>query len=380
MTRGRLRQNRAALPLELDPDESSPDRLDIEIDEREGLLRIRDPRAFETGRAAFCRRMLDAAADRPGFEMAEIDLARASCLLKFDRRSATARAMADALSTAVGQAAATASAADRPRWWRRGAGFSALTAYRTPDGISLWETIDEQPGRIRLRHEAIGGDRARLARLADTLATLEGIEGCRVSAWSRTLILDLRPEEPIAGRLLDAVERALRDWKATGKDPEGTAIRPRTNGDGDSIEVATGLRRLMYLALAGGSFAMTLVGLVVPGIPTVPFLLTTSYYLARSSRRLDDRLRRTPLFGPVLVEWERRHGLSRSSKLKLVGLTLTIVVVTVAFTAIAPVSLLVIVLISSMSIYGIARLPGLPEESHEARAIDRRMIPALPAP
>ena len=77
----------------------------------------------------------------------------------------------------------------------------------------------------------------------------------------------------------------------------------------------------MYLALAGGSFAMTLVGLVVPGIPTVPFLLTTSYYLARSSRRLDERLRRTPLFGPILVEWERRHGLSRSSKLKLMGLT-----------------------------------------------------------
>ncbi len=106
----------------------------------------------------------------------------------------------------------------------------------------------------------------------------------------------------------------------------------------------------MYLALAGGSFAMTLVGLVVPGIPTVPFLLTTSYYLARSSRRLDERLRRTPLFGPILVEWERRHGLSRTSKLKLVGLTLTIVVVTVALTPISPVALVVIVLISSLSI------------------------------
>ncbi len=136
----------------------------------------------------------------------------------------------------------------------------------------------------------------------------------------------------------------------------------------------------MYLALAGGSFAMTLVGLVVPGIPTVPFLLTTSYYLARSSRRLDERLRRTPLFGPILVEWERRQGLSRASKLKLAGLTLTIVVVTVALTPISPVALLVIVLVSLLSIYGIARLPGLPEDARETGPIDGRMVPALPAP
>jgi uncharacterized membrane protein YbaN (DUF454 family) len=374
MTKGRLRTIRAAGPLESDPAESSPYCLDIEIDEREGLLRIYDPRAFENGRAAFCRRMLDAAAARPGFEMAEIDLARASCLLKFDRRSATAWAMAEALSTAVHQAAARVTAADRPRWWRPGSRFSALTAYRTPDGISMWETIDEQPGRIRLRHEAISGDRARLAQLADALAGLEGIEDCRLSTWSHTLTLDLRPEEPIAGRLLDAVEGALRDWKAAG------AIRSHPGGDGEAIEVATGTRRLMYLALAGGSFAMTLVGLVVPGIPTVPFLLTTSYYLSRSSRRLDERLRRTRLFGPIVVEWEQRHGLSRSSKLKLVGLTLTIVVVTVALTPISPVALLVIVLISSLSIYGIAGLRGLPEEAREASPIDGRMVPALPAP
>ena len=35
---------------------------------------------------------------------------------------------------------------------------------------------------------------------------------------------------------------------------------------------------------------MTLVGLVVPGIPTVPFLLATSFYLARSSPSMNERL------------------------------------------------------------------------------------------
>jgi len=32
------------------------------------------------------------------------------------------------------------------------------------------------------------------------------------------------------------------------------------------------------------------------------------------------------LFGPILVEWEQYHGLSRSSKAKLIGLTTAIIV------------------------------------------------------
>ncbi len=111
MTKGRLRKIQAAGPLESDPAETSLYCLDIEIDEREGLLRIYDPRAFEAGRVAFCRRMLDAAAARPGFEMAEIDLARASCLLRFDRRRRRPGRWPMSLSTAVEHAAETVTAA-----------------------------------------------------------------------------------------------------------------------------------------------------------------------------------------------------------------------------------------------------------------------------
>ena len=76
--------------------------------------------------------------------------------------------------------------------------------------------------------------------------------------------------------------------------------------------------------MAGGAFTLTLVGLVVPGVPSVPFLLATSYYLARSSPRLNERLRRTAFFGPILQEWEGHDALSLTSKGKLIGLTATI--------------------------------------------------------
>ena len=159
------------------------------------------------------------------------------------------------------------------------------------------------------------------------------------------------------------------------------AIAPGPHGPGGTeIAVATGVRRLRYLALAGGSFAMTLLGLVVPGIPTVPFLLATSYYLARSSPRLNDRLRRTAFFGPILVEWEQHQGLSRTSKAKLIGLTAAIVVVTVALSAASPVVLVVILVIALFSAIGIARIPGLPEDASMAPGSARGTRLALPSP
>jgi uncharacterized membrane protein YbaN (DUF454 family) len=376
MTRGLFQKMRGTKPIERNACETSPYSFDIELDDDEGSLRIYDPRAFHAGRRAFCRRMLEAAAERPAFEKAEIDLAGASCRLEFDRHTATAGTMADALSAAVQDAAASRRSAGWPRWWRQASAWSNLTAYRTADGISLWETLDAQPGRIRLRHAALAGDRARLARLTETLAALEGIERCRISGWSRTLTLDFRPESPIAGRLLDAVEQALQDGKSDDDETPSLAARDRRA----TFEVATGPRRLGYLAMAGGSFAMTLVGLVIPGIPTVPFLLATSYFLARSSPRLDERLRQTTFFGPILQEWERGHGLSWPSKAKLMGLTAAIVVATVALAPASPVILVVILLVAPLSMYGIARLPAPSPQAAAAIGVDRSARLALPSP
>src|SRR5579875_3008231 len=193
MVKGLLRKSRAAGPIDRDEGESPAYALDIQIDEREGVLRIYDPRAFHAGRRGFCRRLVEAAAADPGFREGEIDLAAASCRLAFDRRTATARTMAEAVTAAIRRAAEGPSGDDRPHWWRRPSRWSTLTTYRTPDGGSSWETLEAQPGRIRLRHEALSSDRDRLARVTEALAALDGIEACRVSPWSRTLTLEYRP-------------------------------------------------------------------------------------------------------------------------------------------------------------------------------------------
>src|SRR5262249_49239878 len=161
--------------------------------------------------------------------------------------------------------------------------------------------LEVEPGRIRLRNRSLPGGRARLARLAGVVTGLEGVERCRISPWFRTITVEFRPESPVADRLVDRVQRALEDWAAAESIRPGLVPAPPSADGAGPVAVATGLRRLRSLGLAGGSFALTLVALVVPGIPTVPCLLATSYYLARSSPRLDERLRRTIFFGPILT-------------------------------------------------------------------------------
>ena len=104
---------------------------------------------------------------------------------------------------------------------------------------------------------------------------------------------------------------------------------------------------------------MTVVGVIVPGIPTVPFLLGASYFLARSSRTLHTALVTTPVVGRVVREWDAHRGISLRSKLTLAGLTVGVVLVTVSLTAAGPMIVGIVAVVVSMSLGGIARIPRI---------------------
>ena len=356
--------------------------LDIEFDESAGLVRIYDPRLFQAGRRGFCERLLKAASRQPGIRKAEVDLAAASCQIEFCPGWQTPRLMADSSDRAIREASSGPALWDRICWWRHRGAWSAFTAFRLPQGVSLWETFAVEPAQVRLRRSGLTGDRARLALVADTVADLEGVEACRVSPWSHRITIDVSLESPVADRFLETVEQALACLNAAELlGPERAAAVPFVPVKGQvaaATATVTGVMRLMCMALAGGAFSMTLVSLVVPGIPTVPFLLATSFYLARSSPRMNERLRRTAFFGSILREWEGQGALSAASKGKLILLTGTIVVVTVILAPLTPLALGLILVISSLSVYGVTRIPALTSDSQaSARAGIGTALPIL---
>lgn len=72
--------------------------------------------------------------------------------------------------------------------------------------------------------------------------------------------------------------------------------------------------RWLWWVLAYASLGLGVVGIVVPGLPTVPFVLLAAFAAARGSRRLHAWLLAHRLFGPMIRDWERDGAVSRRAK------------------------------------------------------------------
>jgi len=99
-------------------------------------------------------------------------------------------------------------------------------------------------------------------------------------------------------------------------------------------ETVTGIRRLVYGGLGFMFFGLSIVGLAVPGVPTPPFVIVSSYFALRCLPRFNDRLLRSWLFGSILQDWHQHRALRRSTQKRL--LIFTVILFSVTFGVIRP--------------------------------------------
>ena len=72
--------------------------------------------------------------------------------------------------------------------------------------------------------------------------------------------------------------------------------------------------RYIWLLAGLAAVAIGAVGVVLPLLPTTPFLLVAAFAFARSSERLDGWLREHPTFGPLISNWHRDGSIDRNTK------------------------------------------------------------------
>ena len=79
------------------------------------------------------------------------------------------------------------------------------------------------------------------------------------------------------------------------------------------------LRRALWMALGLASVALGAIGVFLPILPTVPFLILAAFAFSRSNGAWEDRLLSHPVYGPSLRAG-RDHGIvSRKGKLAASG-------------------------------------------------------------
>ena len=89
------------------------------------------------------------------------------------------------------------------------------------------------------------------------------------------------------------------------------------------------LRALLYAA-GWICVALAIAGALLPLLPCTPFVLLAAACFARSSPRARERLRRSPLLGAVLRDWERYRGMRLSAKVTAGCLALSAPLITFA--------------------------------------------------
>jgi len=121
--------------------------------------------------------------------------------------------------------------------------------------------------------------------------------------------------------------------------------------------------RRCFIGLGFAALLLGLAGVVLPVLPTVPFILLAAFCFARGSQRFHQRLLDHPLTGPLIRDWYAHKSVKRTAKrwaylLTAASFSFSIVIVKLLWLRLMLAALGLVVLFS------IWRIPVRDDETH----------------
>ena len=101
-----------------------------------------------------------------------------------------------------------------------------------------------------------------------------------------------------------------------------------------------GLKKTLWLVAGLLCLALGLIGVVLPILPTTPFMLLAAFFFAKSSRRLHNWLVTHPQFGPSIRNWHQHGAISKRAKIAAI-LTMIVVLLLGLYFGLKPIVLII---------------------------------------
>ena len=89
--------------------------------------------------------------------------------------------------------------------------------------------------------------------------------------------------------------------------------------------------RALYVVLGFTALALGVAGIVLPVLPTTPFVLLAAACFARGSTRFHDWLLGHALFGPMISEWQQYGSIPWRTKIVAIVLMSSTLTVSIVF-------------------------------------------------
>lgn len=72
--------------------------------------------------------------------------------------------------------------------------------------------------------------------------------------------------------------------------------------------------RMLFICLAWLCIALGIIGIFIPGLPTVDFILLAVFFAARGSENLHQWLLNHRFIGPIIKEWRENRRIPKKAK------------------------------------------------------------------
>jgi uncharacterized membrane protein YbaN (DUF454 family) len=123
----------------------------------------------------------------------------------------------------------------------------------------------------------------------------------------------------------------------------------------DQPAARSAINRSLWMLAGWLSLIIGLIGIVLPLLPTTPFILLAAFCFQRGSERLHKWLMRHPKFGPMIKDWRERGAISRKAKRNAIIALVAVIAISWLVGAGAHVIVIQAVVLSAVAIFILTR-------------------------